>query len=82
MNERDSKLLSAMLAAHQAMSSYEHAVRVTQSNIEAVDMLLRARDPAGYISEILRVSRQATVLTECAKEAHDALVTALGASNG
>lgn len=82
MNERDSKLLSAILAAHQAMSNYEHAARVTQNNAAAVDMLMREHDPSGYLSEILRVGRQAAVLTEFAKAAHDALVAVLEASNG
>lgn len=82
MTEQDTKLLCAILAAHEAMARYEGAARITQHNVETVDGRLRERDPSGYLSEILRVGRQSSLLAELAKEAHDALVSAMEVAHG
>ena len=77
MNQRETALTAAIMAAHRKMSDYEGASRITQSNADTVAKCLRDTDPSGYLSEILRVGRQALLLADLAKDAHDALVSAL-----
>lgn len=75
-------IIQAIIRAHNKMADYEYASRTTQQNVETVRDLQKHCDAPGYLSEILRVSRQAEVLTECAKEAHDAIVAAVTVMKG
>lgn len=82
MNDREKKLLSAILAAHEKMANLEGSARISQNNFETVQRLVHECDASGYLSEVLRLGRQAGLVSELAKEAHDALAHALDVARG
>ncbi|MHC2294929.1 hypothetical protein [Bradyrhizobium barranii] len=77
LKAQEQQVLAAVMAAHLKMTDFEAAARIASRNAEEVARLLRANDSNGYLSEILRAGRQASVVTELAREAHDALVDVL-----
>ena len=77
MTPAEQNIVQAVLAAHLKMSDFEAAARIASSNTQEVARLLRVKDPNGYLSEILRAGRQASLVTELAREAHDAVVDVL-----
>jgi hypothetical protein len=77
LKPNEQQILVAVMTAHRKMADFEAASRIAQNNTQEVARLLREGDPNGYLSEILRAGRQATVVTELARETHDALVEVL-----
>lgn len=77
LKAQEQQILGAVMAAHLKMTDFEAAARIASRNAEEVARLLRDNDTNGYLSEILRAGRQASVVTELAREAHDALVEIL-----
>ena len=77
LNAQEQRVLAAVMAAHRKITHFEAAAQIASRNAEEVARLLRDGDASGYLSEILRAGRQAEVVTELAREAHDGLVGVL-----
>ena len=77
MTPKEAEIVKAVMAAHRKIAHFEAAAQIASRNAEEVARLLRENDPSGYPSEILRAGRQAEVVTELAREAHDGLVEVL-----